>query len=89
MPACSCGTRNPRSGQRALEDGFPGVVEAQPELLAFHCMEAGLVREAIDYWERAGRRAAQRYATRGGGCALPQGAELGDAEQPARTSGPN
>ena len=50
--------------KRALEDGFPGVVEAQPELLAFHCMEAGLVREAIDYWERAGRRAAQRYATR-------------------------
>jgi class 3 adenylate cyclase/predicted ATPase len=48
----------------ALEDGFPEVVEAQPELLAFHCMEAGLVREAIDYWERAGRQAAQRYATR-------------------------
>ena len=50
--------------KRALEEGFPEVVEAQPELLAFHCMEAGLVREAIDYWERAGRRAAQRYATR-------------------------
>ena len=50
--------------KRALEEGFPGVVEAQPELLAFHCMEAGLIREAIDYWERAARRAAQRYANR-------------------------
>jgi predicted ATPase len=50
--------------KKALEDGFPGVVEAQPELLAFHCGEAGLIREAIDYWERAARRAAQRYANR-------------------------
>jgi predicted ATPase len=32
--------------------------------LAFHCSEAGLVWEAIDYWERAGRRAAQRSANR-------------------------
>ena len=28
----------------ALEDRVPEVVEAQPELLAFHCSEAGLVR---------------------------------------------
>jgi class 3 adenylate cyclase/predicted ATPase/DNA polymerase III delta prime subunit len=47
-----------------LERSVPEVVEAQPELLAFHCSEAGLVSEAITYSERAGRRAAQRSANR-------------------------
>jgi predicted ATPase len=50
--------------RRALEDRFPEVTEAQPELLAFHCSEAGLIGEAIDYWERAGRQAADRFANR-------------------------
>jgi len=50
--------------KRALEDHFPEVTEAQPELLAFHCSEAELIREAIDYWERAGRRAAHQSANR-------------------------
>jgi predicted ATPase len=59
----------------ALEDRFPEAVEAQPELLAFHCSEAGLVREAIDYWERAGRHAADRSANREATGPLPQGSE--------------
>jgi class 3 adenylate cyclase len=50
--------------KRVLEEFFPEVVETQPELLAQHCTEAGFVGEAIDYWERAGRRAAQRSANR-------------------------
>ena len=50
--------------KRVLEESVPEVVEAQPELLAFHCTEAGLIREAIDYWERAGHRAAHRSANR-------------------------
>ena len=50
--------------KRVLENRTPEVAEAQPELLAFHCVEAGLLREAIDYWERAARRAAQRSANR-------------------------
>ena len=50
--------------KRALEDRFPEVTEAQPELLAFHCSEAELIGEAIDYWERAGRRAADQSANR-------------------------
>jgi class 3 adenylate cyclase/predicted ATPase len=50
--------------KRALEDRLPEVVEAQPELLAFHCSEAGLVEEALVYWERAGQRAARRSANR-------------------------
>jgi hypothetical protein len=49
---------------RFLEGSFPELKETQPELLAQHCTEAGFVGEAIDYWERAGRRAAQRSANR-------------------------
>ena len=48
----------------ALEDRFPEVADSQPELLAFHCSEAGLAGEAIDYWERAGCKAADRSANR-------------------------
>jgi class 3 adenylate cyclase/predicted ATPase len=50
--------------KRALEARFPELKETQPELLAYHCTEAGFLAEAIDYWERAGRRAAQRFANR-------------------------
>jgi tetratricopeptide (TPR) repeat protein len=45
-----------------LERQFPEIVQAQPELLAQHCAEAGMVEKAIDYWFRAGQRAAQRSA---------------------------
>jgi predicted ATPase len=48
--------------KRVLEVRFPEVVEAQPELIAYHCAQAGLVGDAINYWERAGRRAARRSA---------------------------
>ncbi|HYM01949.1 MAG TPA: adenylate/guanylate cyclase domain-containing protein [Stellaceae bacterium] len=45
---------------RALESKFPELAEVQPELLAYHFTEAGQIPEAIDYWQRAGKRAAQR-----------------------------
>ena len=38
------------------------MAETQPELLAHHYTEAGLSEQAIDYWERAGRRAVERSA---------------------------
>ena len=41
---------------------FPDLVETQPELVAHHYTEAGLVEQAIPYWQQAGRRAAQRSA---------------------------
>ena len=50
--------------KRVLEECVPEVVEAQPEVLAFHSTEAGLIHEAINYWERAGHRAAKRSANR-------------------------
>jgi class 3 adenylate cyclase/energy-coupling factor transporter ATP-binding protein EcfA2 len=46
----------------AIEQHVPETVQAQPELLAHHYMEAGLAEPAIDYWLRAGQRAIARSA---------------------------
>jgi TOMM system kinase/cyclase fusion protein len=45
-----------------LESRFPETVETQPELLAHHSTEAGLMAQAIPYWERAGQQALERSA---------------------------
>jgi predicted ATPase len=45
-----------------LEARFPDICETQPELLAQHYTEAGLVTQAIPYWQQAGQRAIQRSA---------------------------
>jgi class 3 adenylate cyclase/predicted ATPase len=47
---------------RVLEERFPETVATEPELLAHHYTESGLADRAVTYWERAGRRAAQRSA---------------------------
>ncbi len=47
---------------RVLEEQFPETKETQPELVAHHYTEAGLVEQAIPYWQRAGQRALQRSA---------------------------
>jgi class 3 adenylate cyclase len=47
---------------QVLEQRFPETKETQPELLAHHYTEAGLVALAISYWQQAGQRAAQRSA---------------------------
>ena len=44
---------------RTLEQGFAYVVAAQPEIVAHHFTEAGLVEPAIDYWLKAGQHAAR------------------------------
>ena len=45
-----------------LEAQFPQTAEAQPELLAHHYTEAGLIAQAVGYWHKAGQRAAERSA---------------------------
>jgi predicted ATPase len=45
-----------------LEGRFPEVAATQPELLAHHCTEAGLTKQAIAYWQRAGEHASDRSA---------------------------
>src|SRR6266568_5296836 len=47
---------------RAFEQRFPDIVEAQPETLAHHLTEAGLIENAVGYWLKAGKNAAQRFA---------------------------
>jgi predicted ATPase len=45
-----------------LENRFTDTVERQPELLAHHLTEAGLVDRAIDFWLKAGRVASAKSA---------------------------
>jgi predicted ATPase len=45
-----------------LEDRFPEIVAAQPELLARHCAEGGRAEQAVVYWLKAGRLTAARSA---------------------------
>jgi class 3 adenylate cyclase/predicted ATPase len=42
---------------RTLEHEFPEITQAQPELVAHHCTEAGLIEQAIDYYRKAADRA--------------------------------
>jgi class 3 adenylate cyclase/predicted ATPase len=46
----------------ALETQFHDVAENQPELLARHCTEAGLVSKAAKLWGKAGLRSLERSA---------------------------
>jgi class 3 adenylate cyclase/predicted ATPase len=47
---------------QVLEARFPEVSETQPELLAHHYTEAGLMDQALPWWQQAGQRALQRSA---------------------------
>ena len=49
---------------QALEERLPGTRQEEPEVLAHHLTEAGLLEPAITYWHEAGRRAAQRSANK-------------------------
>jgi predicted ATPase len=46
----------------ALETQFPGLVDNQPELLAQHYAEAGLIDKSVAFWGQAGRRSVARSA---------------------------
>jgi class 3 adenylate cyclase/predicted ATPase len=47
---------------RLLQEEFPAVAEAEPEMMAYHCERGGLVAEAVEYLQGAGQRAMQRSA---------------------------
>lgn len=47
---------------QVLEERFPETVSTEPELLAHHYTEAGLKRQAVTYWQKAGQRAVHRSA---------------------------
>jgi predicted ATPase len=59
--------REPRRALHAriaeiLENQFADVAERQPELLARHCTEAGLIEKAASLWGKAGQRSLERSA---------------------------
>src|SRR6266487_2499628 len=47
---------------QVLAAQFPDIAETQPELLAHHYTEAGVMAQAIPYWQQAGQRAIERSA---------------------------
>jgi class 3 adenylate cyclase/tetratricopeptide (TPR) repeat protein len=50
----------------AVEGEFAEITESQPELLARHCTEAGIIEKAAGLWGKAGQRALARAALREG-----------------------
>jgi tetratricopeptide (TPR) repeat protein len=61
---------------RTLQAQFPDTATSAPELLAHHCTEAGLTREAVRYWRSAGRKAIERTANAEAIAQLSRGLEL-------------
>jgi predicted ATPase len=47
---------------RILENQFAEIKERQPELVAHHCTEAGLIEKAMGLWGKAGQRSLSRSA---------------------------
>ena len=47
---------------QALESEFAEIAESQPELLARHYTEAGLIEKAAGLWGKAGQRSLERSA---------------------------
>src|SRR5208282_6934712 len=45
-----------------LESQFAEIAENQPELLARHCTDAGLIEKAAGLWAKAGQRSLARSA---------------------------
>ncbi|WP_426616075.1 AAA family ATPase [Bradyrhizobium sp. McL0616] len=61
---------------RVLEDGFRDIIVNDPEILAHHFTEAGLLEQATDYWLNAGKRAIGRSSNAGAVEHLTRGMEL-------------
>jgi class 3 adenylate cyclase/predicted ATPase len=61
---------------RTLEQSFADIGASQPEIVAHHFTEAGLVESAIDYWLKAGQQAARRSANAEALNHLARGLEL-------------
>ena len=59
-----------------LEEKFPDVVTSEPEILARHFTEAGIIDLATSYWLKAGNRALGRSANAEAVKHLRRGIEL-------------
>ena len=64
MARC-CASRDERctpASPKHLRASFAEIAENQPELLARHCTEAGLIEKAAGLWGKAGQRSLARSA---------------------------
>src|SRR5262249_50520931 len=68
---------------RTLEQRFVDIVASQPEIVAHHFTEAGLVDLAIDYWLKAGNLALSRSANAEAVKHLRRGIELTQSQAPS------
>src|SRR5262249_27596838 len=68
---------------RALEERFPDVVASEPEIVARHFTEAGLIEPAISYWLKAGNLALSRSANAEAVKHLRHGIELTQSLAPS------
>jgi class 3 adenylate cyclase/predicted ATPase len=73
--------REPRRAMHAriaeiLDSQFAEIAENQPELLARHCTEAGLIERAVYLWGKAGQRSLDRSALAEAVEQLTRGLEL-------------
>ena len=59
-----------------LRERFPDRAEAEPEVLAHHATEAGLLDDAVSYWHKAGLRANYRSANAEAIAHLSKGLDL-------------
>jgi tetratricopeptide (TPR) repeat protein len=59
-----------------MEARFPETEAMQPEILAHHCTQGGLIDAAIVYWRKAGERALRRSAAAEAVQHLSRGIEL-------------
>jgi class 3 adenylate cyclase/tetratricopeptide (TPR) repeat protein len=66
-----------------LKDRFADIAESQPEIVAHHFTEAGLINPAIDYWLKAGHLALSRSANAEAVTHLRQGIELTRSQAPS------
>ena len=60
-----CASRDARfmpASPKPLKSQFAEIAENQPELLARHCTEAGLIEKAANLWGKAGQRSLERSA---------------------------
>jgi tetratricopeptide (TPR) repeat protein len=68
---------------RALEERFPDVVASEPEIVARHFTEAGLLEPAIAHWLKAGNLALSRSANAEAVKHLRKGLELIQSQAPS------
>jgi predicted ATPase/class 3 adenylate cyclase len=68
---------------RALEERFADTAATQPEIVAHHFTQAGLVDPAIDYWLKAGNLALSRSANAEAARHLRNGIDLTLTQPPS------